>query len=134
MVSAQPQKPADLSVVKWMLPYSVSEPDSQCGGESYGHENTLLRLVASDAEEIDGETRQITIAHWRRENGRPGSAVPGRPAPFRERRLGSFAAFQPLPKPVQHLVLNPSHSVRAELYPLGEFAGLFQPCDVLGRI
>ncbi len=37
-------------------------------------------------------------------------------------------------EPVQNLVLNPSHPVGAKLYPLGELAGRFQPCNVLWRI
>lgn len=39
--------------------------------------------------------------------------------------------FQAFTKPVQHFVLNPSDPARAQLYPLGELAGLFQACDML---
>ena len=37
-------------------------------------------------------------------------------------------------KPVQNFLFNPSHSVGAKLYPLGELAGRFQPCNVLWRV
>lgn len=52
-------------------------------------------------------------------------------APFRESQLGIFAAIQPLLEPFQYFFFNPSHSVRAELYPFREFPRLFQSCDVL---
>ncbi len=46
----------------------------------------------------------------------------------------SFATVQPFLQPIQHLALDPSHSVLTERYPLGELTGLFQPCDVLRRV
>jgi hypothetical protein len=36
-------------------------------------------------------------------------------------------------EPVQHLGCNPSHSVRVQLYPLGEVASLLQTCNMLRR-
>ena len=52
-------------------------------------------------------------------------------SPSLESQLGRLADFQSFLKPVQNFTFNPSHSVRAKLYPLWEFACLFQPCDVL---
>lgn len=45
-----------------------------------------------------------------------------------------FATVQLGGKPVPDFGLNPSHSVRVELYPLGELPGLFQTRDVLRRM
>ncbi len=61
-----------------------------------------------------------------------GRVVHARPPGSLFRSVGRFfAAVQPLPEPIQHFLLNPPHSVRADLDPLRELAGLFQPCDVL---
>src|SRR5690606_11416385 len=59
---------------------------------------------------------------------------PIRPAPCQECRSGLISTSDPLPKPIHHLLLNPSHSACAQLYPLGELAGFLQPCDVLRRV
>lgn len=40
-----------------------------------------------------------------------------------------FATIQPLLQPVQHLILNPTHPVGAELYPQWELPDLFEACD-----
>ena len=45
--------------------------------------------------------------------------------------FGFFAAVQPLLKPAQYFLFNPSHSVDAQAYPLGEFPGFLQSCNVL---
>lgn len=63
-----------------------------------------------------------------------GAAVVGSPtAPLlgQECRLGLISTSDPLAKPVDHLLLNPSHSASAKLYPLGELARFLQPRDVL---
>ena len=60
--------------------------------------------------------------------------LPGHSAPVSGVSFGFSAALQPFLKPVQDFVLNPSHSVRAKLYPLGEMTCLFQPRDVLRRV
>jgi len=91
-------------------------------------------LIAHSAGKADRTTEEYTAALLQPKKWAAGLCTPGRPAPFRERRLGCFAAVQPTLKPIQHLGLNPSHSVRAKLYPLGEFTGLFQPRDVLRRV
>jgi len=45
-----------------------------------------------------------------------------------------FATIQSLLEPIQHFGLNPSHPVRAELYPLRERPGHFQSGHVLWRV
>lgn len=44
---------------------------------------------------------------------------------------GLISAFDPLLKPIQYLLLNPSHPALAELYPLGERPCRLKSGDVL---
>jgi hypothetical protein len=63
-------------------------------------------------------------------NGWPGlQSRP--PAPSTGESARRFAAIQPCLEPVMHLSLNPTHSARAKVHPLGELAGPLQSCNVL---
>ena len=66
--------------------------------------------------------------------GWPDRAHPTTHTPFQECRLGAFSAVQPLLKPIQHFIFNPSDSVRPTVYPLGECPGFFLLCNVLWRV
>lgn len=52
----------------------------------------------------------------------------------RDEAVGVSSAVQPLLEPVEHLRLDPSHSVGADLYPPRERPGLFQSGHVLWRV
>jgi len=66
---------------------------------------------------------------------RPANGWPGLqsrpPAPSEGVSARRFAAIQPFLEPVEHFSLNPPHSARTKVYPLGELPGLLQSCDVL---
>ena len=63
-----------------------------------------------------------------------GLCTPGHLGSFSGVSVRFISTGDSLLKPIQHFILNPSHSVGAKLYPLGELAGCFQPCDVLWRV
>ena len=60
--------------------------------------------------------------------------TPGHPSSFSGVSVRFISTGYSLQEPVQHFILNPSHSVGAKLYPLGELAGRFQPCNMLWRV
>ena len=63
-----------------------------------------------------------------------GLCTPGHPCSLSGVSVRVFSAVQPLLEPIQHFGLNPSHSVRADLYPLREHPGLLQSGHVLWRV
>jgi len=77
-------------------------------------------------------SKSFMVELYHNEMGGP-AGQPDHPLLFRSAEL-ALSILDPFLEPVQHFFLNPSHPVGTKLYPLGEFAGRLETCDVLRRI